>query len=159
MIPPDANAAFVAAMEDVLEVYTRPHDPDFPVVCLDETSKQLIAETRVPIPVKPGHPARHDYEYERNGTANLFMMFAPLEGFAHVRSQTVTPPWTYARGLKELLDSHFPDAKKTCRCSDNSKYRQSPASTRRCLSRAEARRRSKGSSGTIPKTWQLAGYG
>ena len=57
MIPPDANAAFVAAMEDVLEVYTRPHDPDFPVVCLDETSKQLIAETRVPIPVKPGHPA------------------------------------------------------------------------------------------------------
>ena len=72
MIPPDANAAFVAAMEDVLEVYTRPHDPDFPVVCLDETSKQLIAETRVPIPVKPGHPARHDYEYERNGTVNLF---------------------------------------------------------------------------------------
>ena len=85
MIPPDANAAFVAAMEDVLEVYTRPHDPDFPVVCLDETSKQLIAETRVPIPVKPGHPARHDYEYERNGTANLFMMFAPLEGFRHVK--------------------------------------------------------------------------
>ena len=59
MIPPDANAAFVAAMEDVLEVYTRPHDPDFPCgLFLDETSKQLIAETRVPIPVKPGHPAR-----------------------------------------------------------------------------------------------------
>ncbi len=69
-------------MEDVLEVYQRPHDPARPVVCLDETSKQLIAETRVPIAAKPGQPARVDYEYERNGTANLFMMFAPLEGMA-----------------------------------------------------------------------------
>ena len=59
MIPPDTSAAFVAAMEDVLEVYHRPHDPTHPVVCLDETSKQLIAETRSPIPAKPGNPARH----------------------------------------------------------------------------------------------------
>ena len=65
MIPPKANAAFVAAMEDVLEVYTRPHDPARPLVCLDETSKQLVAETRTPLPVRPGQPARHDYEYER----------------------------------------------------------------------------------------------
>jgi hypothetical protein len=79
VIPPDANAAFVAGMEDVLEVYQRPHDPAYPVVCLDETSKQLVAETRVPIAAKPGQPARHDYEYKRNGTANLFMIFAPLE--------------------------------------------------------------------------------
>ncbi len=64
-------------MEDVLEIYHKPHDPDFPLVCLDETSKQLIAETRLPIPAKPGMPARHDYEYARNGTANLFMLFAP----------------------------------------------------------------------------------
>ena len=70
MIPPDASAAFVAAMEDVLEVYQRPHDPQRPLVCLDETSKQLIVETRAPIPAKPGQPARHDYEYERNGVAN-----------------------------------------------------------------------------------------
>src|SRR6266568_4608413 len=76
VIPPKANSAFVAAMEDVLAVYTRPRDPDRPLVCLDETSKQLIAETRVPIPMKAGRPARFDYEYERNGTANLFMMFA-----------------------------------------------------------------------------------
>jgi hypothetical protein len=68
-------------MEDVLEVYQRPHDPARPLVCLDETSKQLVAETRVPVPAKPGRTARHDYEYERNGTANLFMMFAPLEGW------------------------------------------------------------------------------
>ena len=72
-------------MEDVLAVYTRPHDPDCPLVCVDETSKQLIAETRVPIPMKPGRPACHDYEYQRNGTANLFMMFAPLEGWRHVK--------------------------------------------------------------------------
>jgi hypothetical protein len=65
-------------MEDVLEVYQRPHDPERPVVCLDETSKQLIKETRVPIAPRPGRLARHDYEYERNGTINLFMLFAPL---------------------------------------------------------------------------------
>jgi len=75
----------VANMEDVLEVYQRPHDPQRPLVCLDETSKQLIVETRAPIPAKPGRKARHDYEYERNGVANLFMLFAPLEGWRHVK--------------------------------------------------------------------------
>jgi hypothetical protein len=83
VIPPKANSAFVAAMEDVLAVYTR--RADHPLVCLDETSKQLLAETRLPIPMKPGRPARCDYEYERNGTANLFMMFAPLEGWRRVK--------------------------------------------------------------------------
>jgi hypothetical protein len=83
VIPPDASAAFVANMEDVLEVYQRPHDPQR-LVCIDETSKQLIIETRAPIPAKPGRKARHDYEYERNGVANLFMVFAPLEGSRHV---------------------------------------------------------------------------
>src|SRR5450432_4183242 len=77
-------------MEDVLEVYQRPHDPQRPLVCLDETSKQLIIETRAPIPAKPGRKARHDYEYERNGVANLFMVFAPLEGWRHV-TVTVRP--------------------------------------------------------------------
>jgi hypothetical protein len=80
VIPPETNAGFVAAMEDVLETYQRPRDADRPLVCLDEISKQLIAETRAPIPAKAGQPARHDYEYERNGVANLFMIFAPLEG-------------------------------------------------------------------------------
>ena len=84
VIPPKANSAFVAAMEDVLAVYTRPHDPDCPLVCVDETSKQPCRK-RVPIPMKAGRPARFDYEYERNGTANLFMMFAPLEGWRHVK--------------------------------------------------------------------------
>ena len=105
-----------------------------PVVCLDETSKQLIAETRVPIPVKPGHPARHDYEYERNGTANLFMMFAPLEGFRHVKVTDRHTALDYAQVLKELSDTHFPDAKKICLVQDNLKYSQTGV-TLRSLSR------------------------
>ena len=95
-------------MEDVLEVYHRPHDPERPVVCLDETSKQLIAETRVPIPAEPGQPERYDYEYERNGTANLFMMFAPLEGWRHVEVTDRHTAVDYAQVLKELSDTHFP---------------------------------------------------
>jgi hypothetical protein len=67
-------------MEDVLAVYTRPHEARRPLVCLDEAAKQLTAETRAPIPMAPGRPARRDYEYKRNGTASLFMLFAPLEG-------------------------------------------------------------------------------
>ena len=72
-------------MEDVLEVYHRPYDPKRPVVCFDEQSKQLIQETRAPIPAKPGQPERVDYEYERNGTANLFMTFEPLAGRRRVK--------------------------------------------------------------------------
>jgi hypothetical protein len=72
-------------MEDVLDVYKRPRDPDRPLVCLDEASRQLLRDTRPPIPMQPGRPVRGDYEYERNGTANLFMMFAPLEGWRHVK--------------------------------------------------------------------------
>jgi hypothetical protein len=72
-------------MEDVLVVYKRPRDSDQPLVCLDEASKQLIKETRVPIPMAKGRAQRFDYEYERNGTANMFMMFAPLEGWRFVK--------------------------------------------------------------------------
>src|SRR5262249_62105062 len=101
----------VAAMEDVLAVYTRPRDGDCPLVCLDETSKQLIAETRVPTPMKAGRPARFDYEYERKGTANLFMMFAPLEGGRHVNVTDRQTAVDYARVLKDLADSHFAQPK------------------------------------------------
>lgn len=139
MIPPDANAGFVAAMEDVLEVYTRPHDPDYPLVCLDEASKQLIAETRVPIPAKPGHPARHDYEYERNGTANLFMMFAPLEGWRRVKVTDRHTALDYAQVLKELSDTHFPKAKKISLVQDNLNTHK-PASLYEAFPAAEARR-------------------
>jgi hypothetical protein len=119
VIPPKANSAFVAAMEDVLEVYTRPHDPERPLVCLDESSKQLIAETRIPVPMKPGRPARHDYEYERNGTANLFMLFAPLEDWRHVKVTDRHTAADYAPVLKDLADIDFADANTIVLVHDN----------------------------------------
>jgi hypothetical protein len=139
VIPPNANAAFVAGMEDVLEVYQRRQDPTYPVVCVDETSKQLIAETRVPIPAKPGRPARHDYEYERNGTANLFMMFAPLEGWRRVKVTDRHTALDYAQVLKELSDTHFPKAKKIILVQDNLNIHK-PASLYEAFPAAEARR-------------------
>lgn len=106
-------------MEDVLEVYQRPHDPGHPVVCLDEKSKQLIIETRTPIPAAPGKPARHDYEYERNGVANLFMMYAPLEGWRHVKVTDRRPAADYAQALKDPSDTHSPDEAKIVLVQDN----------------------------------------
>lgn len=126
-------------MEDVLEVYHRPHDPGRPVVCVDETSKQLIAETRVPIPAAPGRPARHDYEYQRNGTANLFMMFAPLEGWRHVAVTDQRTALEYARVLKQLSDTHFPEAKKIVLVQDNLNTHK-PASLYEAFAPEEARR-------------------
>ena len=139
MIPPDANAAFVAAMEDVIEVYHRPHDPDRPVVCLDETSKQLIIETRTPIPAKPGQPKRVDYEYKRNGTANLFMMFAPLEGWRAVKVTDQRAAIDYAQMLKELSDMHFPRASRIVLVQDNLSTHK-PASLYQAFPAKEARR-------------------
>ena len=106
-------------MEDVLEVYQRPHDPLRPVVCLDETSKQMIIETRAPIPAAPGRKARHDYEYERNGVANLFMMFAPLEGRRCVKVTDRHAAIDYAHTLKDLSDTHFAGAAKIVLVQDN----------------------------------------
>jgi len=126
-------------MEDVLEVYHRPHNRGRPVVCLDETSKQLIAETRVPIAAKPGRPARHDYEYQRNGTANLFMMFAPLEGWRHVKVTQRHTAVDYAQVLKELSDTHFPKANTIVLVQDNLNTHR-PASLYQAFPAAEARR-------------------
>src|SRR6516164_8978061 len=106
-------------MEEVLDVYTRPHDPDMPLVCLDETSKQLVSETRTPVPITPGQPERVDYEYERNGTANLFMLFAPLEGFRHVEVTDHRKAVDYAKILKDLSDVLFPRARKIALVQDN----------------------------------------
>ena len=139
MIPPDANAAFVAAMEDILEVYQRPYDRQRPLVCLDESSKQLIAETRVPIAAKPGQPGRHDYEYRRNGTANLFMMFAPLEGWRHVKVTDRHTAVDYAQVLKELSDTHFPGSAKIVLVQDNLNTHK-PASLYEAFPPTEARR-------------------
>jgi uncharacterized small protein (DUF1192 family) len=126
-------------MEDILEVYQRPYDPHRPLVCLDETSKQLIAETRVPIAAKPGQPGRHDYEYRRNGTANLFMMFAPLEGWRHVKVTDRHAALDYAQVLKELSDTHFPGSEKIVLVQDNLNTHK-PASLYEAFPPAEARR-------------------
>ena len=111
-------------MEDVLEVYQRPRDPNRPLVCLDEATKQLIKETRVPVPAKPGQPARHDYEYERNGTANLFMLFAPLQGWRHVEVTDRRTAVDYAQVLKALSDRHFPAASKSIGASQTCEHWQ-----------------------------------
>src|SRR3979490_1352968 len=139
VIPPKANSAFVAAMEDVLAVYMRPHDPDRVLVCLDETSKQLIAETRVPIAMKPGGAARVDYEYERNGTANLFMLFAPLEGWRHVEVTDRHAALDYAQVLKALSDKHFLGTSKIVLVQDNLSTHK-PASLYEAFPAAEPRR-------------------
>lgn len=119
VIPPEQNADFVAAMEDVLEVYQRPYDETRPVVCLDEQSKQLIGETRIPIAARPGQPARHDYEYQRNGTANLFMLFEPLRGWRHVQVTDRRTKIDFAQVIRELCDVHYPDAEQIVLVMDN----------------------------------------
>jgi hypothetical protein len=106
-------------MEEVLGVYTLPYDPEMPLVCLDETSKQLVSETRTPLPMKPGQPQLIDYEYERNGTANLFMLFAPLEGWRHVEVTDRRTAIDYANILKYLSDTLLPKAKKIRLVQDN----------------------------------------
>ena len=126
-------------MEDVLDVYTRAHDPARPLVCLDEVSKQLVEETRTPQPMQPGQPARHDYEYKRNGTANMFMLFAPLEGWRHVEVTARRTAIDYAKILRDLSDIHFPKAEKIMLVQDNLNTHV-PASLYEAFEPAEARR-------------------
>jgi len=126
-------------MEDILDVYKRPHDPLRPLVCLDEATKQLIRETRTPIPMEPGRSRRVDYEYERNGTANLFMMFAPLEGWRHVKVTDRHTAVDYAQTLKDLSDVHFPNAAKIILVQDNLNTHK-PASLYEAFPPEEARR-------------------
>jgi DDE superfamily endonuclease len=118
-IAPEANAEFVCAMENVLEVYKRPYDPKHPVICLDEKSKQLVAETRKPICAKSCKVERCDYEYVRNGTANLFMMVEPLRGWRHVNVTTRRTKTDFASQVKELVDVHFRRAKQITLVMDN----------------------------------------
>ncbi len=138
-IPPKANADFVWHMEDVLAVYTRPYDPRYPQVCLDEISKQLLAEVVSPLPLTPGHGIREDYEYVRGGTANLFIVCEPLRGWRHL---TVTERRTkvdWAHCIKELADVHYPDAEKIVLVMDNLNT-HTPASLYEAFAPAEAKR-------------------
>jgi hypothetical protein len=111
-IAPQADCEFVAAMEDVLEVYHRPKDPARPVVCMDETSKQLVGEIRSPLPPRPGIAARYDSEYVRNGTANLFIASEPLAGWRHVEVTDSRRRTDWAWFVKDLVDGRYKEAKK-----------------------------------------------
>jgi hypothetical protein len=126
-------------MEDVLEVYQRPHDPKRPLICVDEQSKQLIGEVNPAKRMKPGQVARIDYEYDRNGTANLFMVFAPLEGWRRVKVTDRRTAIDYAHLLKEISDDHFSDAEKIVLVQDNLNT-HGPASLYEAFPPAEARR-------------------
>ena len=118
MIPPQRNADFAATMEQVLDVYRRPYDAAFPVVCMDETPRQLIRETRVPVPAAPGRPARHDYEYERCGTCNVFMATEPLAGrrMTRVTERKTKVDWAH---FLDGIAARYPDAGKITLVMDN----------------------------------------
>jgi DDE superfamily endonuclease len=118
-LPDGPSGEFVARMEDVLEVYHRPFDPKRPQVCIDESSKQLVSEVRAPLPTRPGNAARYDFEYKREGTANLFMISEPLLGW---RAVTVTDRRTardFAEVLRWLAEDVHPDAEKLVLVTDN----------------------------------------
>jgi hypothetical protein len=126
-------------MEDVLDVYARPHDEKRPVVCVDEGGKQLIGEVREPLPVRPGEPAKQDYEYQRNGMANLFMAVEPLKGARHVEVTQRKTAVDFARFLRVVSDELYPDCEKVVLVCDNLNT-HTKASLYEAFEPAEARR-------------------
>ena len=138
-IPPQANAAFVAQMEDVLAVYRRPYDPCRPQICMDELHKQLLGEVTPPLPMAAGRPQRSDYEYVRNGTANLFMLCEPLRGWRQVTVTARRTKVDWAHCVRELVDVHYPDAEQIVLVLDNLNT-HTPASLYEAFPPAEARR-------------------
>lgn len=126
-------------MEDVLSVYTRPYDPTRPQVCFDEMPKQLLADTREPVPAEPGHPRRIDYEYERHGTANLFLWYEPLRGYRHVAVTERRTMIDWAECIKDLVDVHYPAAEKIVLVLDNLNT-HTPASLYAAFEPGEAKR-------------------
>ena len=139
MIPPERDAAFVAAMEDVLDVYARPPDPKRPLVCLDEGGKELQADVRPPRPAAPGRPAREDPEYARHGMANLFLAVAPHEGWRAVEVTERRTAGDFARFVRGLLDGPYRDADGIVLVTDNLNTHR-PASFYKTFPPAEARR-------------------
>ena len=106
---PKVSSEFVAAMEDVLDLYVEPRDPERPVVCFDETSTQLLADVREPLPAKPGRPRREDYEYQRAGTRNLFLSCEPRAGWRHVAITKQRTMQDFAHQMRWLVDEAYPD--------------------------------------------------
>jgi hypothetical protein len=118
-LPEGPSAEFVATMEDVLDVYHRPYDPERPVICMDEASKQLIAEVRQPLPAQPGHTAKYDSEYERRGTANVFMAVEPLAGKRTVQVTDRRTKIDWAQFIRYLLVTVYPEAAMVVLVMDN----------------------------------------
>jgi len=118
-IPPQEDARFVAAMEDVLEVYERPYDEQRPVVCLDEAAKQVLGHVREPLPMQPGQCQREDNEYERRGTCALFMLFEPLASWREVQVRGRRTQLDYAQVVRSLCDEKYPDVEKIILVQDN----------------------------------------
>ena len=126
-------------MEDVLDLYAEPYDSEYPLVCFDETSTQLIAETRALVPARPGRRERFDYEYERKGTRNLFMLCEPLRGWRHVAVTDQRRMEDFARQMRWLADEAYPTARKIRVVLDNLNTHR-PASLYETFAPAEARR-------------------
>jgi hypothetical protein len=136
---PRVGAKFVWRMEDVLDEYARPYDPKRPQVCFDEMLFQLIADTRKPLPPKPGQPERFDYEYKRNGTRNLFVFFQPLAGRRHVLITERRAKIDYAHAMRYLVDELFPEADAVVVVQDNLNT-HTPAALYEAFEPAEAKR-------------------
>jgi len=119
VIAPEKNGEFVANMERVLDVYKRPYNKDYPVVCMDESPKQLIKELRPSTGVKPGQEERVDYEYIRNGVVNIFMANEPLKGKRLVEVTEFKTKKDWANFIKKIADEHYPKAKKITLVMDN----------------------------------------
>jgi hypothetical protein len=126
-------------MEDVLDVYARPYDPRYPVVCVDEGGKQLVGDVRPPLPVRPGSPAKEDSEYERHGTANLFLAFEPLAGHRRVRVTERKTSVDFARFLGQVSDDWYPEAERIVLVLDNLST-HTPAALYEAFEPPEARR-------------------
>ena len=132
-------------MEDILELYKQPYDPFYPVVCFDETNKQLTKDLKVELPMQPGQPRRYDYSYERNGVANIYMIFEPLAGIRYVEATVSKTKIDFAKSLKQLVDRYYPYAKKIRLVLDNYSSHQAyalyevfdPSEARRILEKIE----------------------
>jgi len=119
VIPPAQNSQFVAQMEQVLDVYKRPYDKHFPIVCMDESPKQMIKETRIPIPMKPGSNTKVDFEYERCGVANIFIASEPLKGKRYVEVTERKTKIDWAIFIKKIADDWYKNAEKIILIMDN----------------------------------------
>ena len=129
----------MTAMEGILDLYAHPEDPMFPIVCVDETSKQHLQETRRPLRVMTGRPYRYDSEYKRNGVSNLFMIFAPVSGFRHVEVTDRRTAVDFAHICRDIVDVHFPEAEKILLVCDNLNTHK-PASLYKAFEPDEAKR-------------------